>query len=481
MALHNSDRVSPEDSKKLKEYGKATVLYSDYDRDPRWTLGVPSAINILVLLPLVLAKLCSSKIISTTTGLYSSMVLWVLNLSGFIFIQNMISSYNMVTFFNSHYLILIAFQLSTLIILTFQVLISAWELRRQKAQWPVFKISNILTLNTVFLITRIALGVVMINVFRYSSMWNGATDPKYEMLLSYNWYNPRIKLPEYLVYPVLVALTYNVVVSIENVLSHLLGHLHKNMMSFTASVATLFYGGVIFGTSPIYLGMVFAVSPSPETMNFAVGLMFLCLIHAILSVAKPSLMNGYFPLDALLSNSQLHPSLVYSADDIKTRVAALRNKFRGSDTLLYNTIATVLSGLAVILAICNEVWWWAGMVMVCGNVAILNRLLPALIVETMFQKGENTPILKELMHIVLECVLLLIGVIGSFSWFYGAMAAAIIINILLILSQIYRFCKLRAMQASVRSLNTDLANQPKSGLLVDNLEPGDEEEATKVH
>ncbi|XP_064108282.1 uncharacterized protein LOC135216742 [Macrobrachium nipponense] len=115
------DRVSPEDSKKLKEYGKVTVLYSDYDRDPRWTLGVPSAINILVLLPLVLAKLCSSKIISTTTGLYSSMVLWVLNLSGFIFIQNMISSYNMVTFFNSHYLILIAFQLSTLIILTFQV------------------------------------------------------------------------------------------------------------------------------------------------------------------------------------------------------------------------------------------------------------------------------------------------------------------------------------------------------------------------
>lgn len=476
------DRLSPEDSKKLEEYGKATILYSDYDRDLRWTLGVPSAINILVLLPLVLAKLCSRKISSTTMGLYSNMVLWAINLSGFIFTQDMISSYSMVKGFNSHYLILISLQLSMLMIITFQVLISAWELHRQKAQWPVVNFSNIFTLSTVFLTARIALGVVMMDAFRYSSIWNGANDPKYDMLLRNSWNSPRIKFPEYLVYPVLVAVTYNVVVATENMLSHLLGHLHRNMMSFTASVSTLFYGGVIFTTSPVYLGMVLSVSPSAETMNFAVGLMFLCLIHAILSVAKPSLMNGYIPLGALLSNSQLHPSLVYRADDIKTKAVALGNKLKGSDTLFYNTIITVLSGLAVILAICHEVWWWAGMTMVCGNVAILNRLIPELILETMLQKGEATPILKELMHVIMECVLLCIGVIGSFSWFYGAMAAAIIINILLIVTQIYRMCKHKAVQSSIRSLNTEPANQSASELLVDNLESGEEEEqATKVH
>lgn len=478
---YDRDRVTV--PKEIQKYSEATRLFSDHSRYAGVFLIVPCGVCAIIAASLILGGLCSRKIFSTTIGLYSSLALWIITLASLIIFQNTMASILLPEDLWAAFPIVCGIQAALLVTITIQILLAYWELRQQKIGWPVFHLSHLFTLNTVMLVTRITVGVFALSVLISSDFWFGLPEfEKYRRYYSYSYdfYVPRIKWPDYYAYPTVIALLYNIIVSSEALLSHGCGYLHTKMLCLSTLMSTIFYGGIVVVTSPVFTRRQFNSSVNAEVMNWSIGAMLLCLFQAVFCIAKPKAMNTppAFIL-AMANHLGLTAPTTIKTEGLKNSVAVLRSKFKGSDTLLYNTVLLVLNILAIILQCVNFDFNFSGTVMICGNIAMVNRILPSLIMEALMHKVESVPVFKMLVHFLIECVMLIIGICSYRSWYYGERSVASFVNILVVILQFYKLVTNPAIKASAITLATQESGGTEASRLIS--QPEDDESDHSTH
>lgn len=443
---YDRDRVTV--PKEIQKYSEATRLFSDHSRYAGVLLIVPSGVCAIIAASLILGGLCSRKIFSTTIGLYSSLALWIITLASLIIFQNTMAS------------ILLPEDL-----------------------WAAFPIVCGIQAALLVTITTQTVGVFALSVLISSDFWFGLREfEKYRRYYSYSYdfYVPRIKWPDYYAYPTVIALLYNIIVSSEALLSHGCGYLHTKMLCLSTLMSTIFYGGIVVVTSPVFTRRQFNSSVNAEVMNWSIGAMLLCLFQAVFCIAKPKAMNTppAFIL-AMANHLGLTAPTTIKTEGLKNSVAVLRSKFKGSDTLLYNTVLLVLNILAIILQCVNFDFNFSGTVMICGNIAMVNRILPSLIMEALMHKVESVPVFKMLVHFLIECVMLIIGICSYRSWYYGERSVASFVNILVVILQFYKLVTNPAIKASAITLATQESGGTEASRLIS--QPEDDESDHSTH
>ena len=101
-------------------------------------------------------------------------------------------------------------------------------------------------------------------------------------------------------------------------------------MSFTTVVSFFLYGILVAILSPKLVRAISFPRIYGEHMNWAIAMMVLYFVHYVVFVAKPAVMNSS-PNFTALSH----------AGGLQAKAGALRSKFKGSDTMLLNSISMV--------------------------------------------------------------------------------------------------------------------------------------------
>ncbi|KAK7066209.1 hypothetical protein SK128_010893 [Halocaridina rubra] len=471
------NRNDNSENKAFNNFASASRRYASYDLDVRIFLVLPCGTSALISALMVLSGLCSRKNFSGTTSLYSSLSMWILTLVYMIIYQSALQVFHGHDtdhhFWKAFYWIT-GIHTLMLIILTVQIILGIMELRRQQVKWPVLHFSHILTLNTIFLVTRITLSAYTLGSFLEWRGWYGLTDPEYRDSHEHmsHWDLPRSRCPEYIVFPAYVGILFGITTGLEGLLSNLFGYIHTRMMWIYGLLSMLFYIFIIVVSSPAFMLKMFNVPYATELMFWALGTMLTCLVHTILCIAKPPLMStppfvletGLMTFSTLMSES--------SNERLMNGVSAFRNKLKCSDTLLCNIIVLILNGLAIVLNAIDFRWYWGMTVMLCGNIAMTNRVLPLVVEEVLTQKKETNLAFKDLLYFLVESILLMTGLFGSLGWFYDETAAVIIINACLVILQFYRLVRNRSLKLAFTNLVKTGAEGPTNTRLMSDPEDG---------
>lgn len=431
------------------------VRYGDYEEngettytnDPRLYLLVPTGVSCMIAGVLIMAGMCSRKIFTTTVALYSSLGLWILNLLIVIMYQS-VPIWHATSHDASALLWVLGFQIGILILLAIQVIIAMWELRRQKANWPVINFSNIFTLSTVLVVTKMVLSVYTANNFYYS-----------QMMWSLMRIHPdqQLNVPASFVFPCAVGCAYGLIVSFEGVASHFFGQMHNRMMACTTLISAICYGVLGVFASPAFISVVVGIPRlDTDVLIFASIMSALNFIHALTCMVFPSALTTppkhlRVIVDNLQSiilsspdpdmNQMPRETIFSSRNQVTNAVVSLRNKLSASDTLIINTFSTVVSLLAIIL-ICSDMYGprsadWSSILMLAGDVAIFSRTMPLSLTELVNKTLTPIPFLQQTVSYILENSLLFPGAIGVFCKGYPSChVAAGVFNIMFVFFQV---------------------------------------------
>ncbi|XP_069172051.1 uncharacterized protein [Procambarus clarkii] len=433
---------SIEQTKEYREYVMATKRYADCAQNPRMYIMVPCSVAVMIAAGLVVSGICSRKTFTTTTGLYSSLGLWIVILLIAVLYQSV--DWKPDSDFYSTLKWVIGLQVGLLLLLVLQIALAIWELRRQnKTRWPCINITHLFTVEMILLVTRLTLGIFIITFFNYSRIISGFWEGDM-------WDSPRVRYPEYYALPCIIAALYGVIVSGEGIGSLLLGKVHNRLMTFTTFMSAICYAALAVLASPVFVRVVIGPYRMPQDeMILAIASSIMSFLHTIACLAFPigvrtpphfirtiaEIMSKEFSMNEF----NIKEVLSSSSAAMSSAALTLRSKFRRCNTLHCNIISSALSVLAIILLGIGSGGYggtlWPGILMLCGDVALFLRSLPEALSELVYHHYNETNLLK-IMHLSLENTILFIGSIGAFSNGWPATQVVCgVINIVIVIVQ----------------------------------------------
>ncbi|XP_069172056.1 uncharacterized protein [Procambarus clarkii] len=432
---------SIEQTKEYKEYVTATKRYASCIRNPRMYIMVPCSVAVMIATGLVVSGICSRKTFTTTTGLYSSLGLWIVILLIAVLYQAV--DWKPDSDFYSTLKWVIGLQVGLLLLLVLQIALAMWELRRQnKTRWPCINITHLFTVEMILLVTRLTLGISIITCFTHSQIISGFWEGDM-------WDSPRVRNPEYYALPCIIAALYGVIVSGEGIGSQLLGKVHNRLMTFTTFMSAICYAALAVLASPVFVRAVIGPYRMPlDEMILAIASSIVSFLHTIACLAfpigvrtPPHFIRTIAEIMSEFSMNEFNIKEVLSSSSAAMSSAALtlRSKFRRCNTLYCNIISSALSVLAIILLGIGSGGYggtlWPGILMLCGDVALFLRSLPEALSELVYHHYNETNLLK-IMHLSLENTILFIGSIGAFSNGWPATQVVCgVINIVIVIVQ----------------------------------------------
>lgn len=414
----------------LDKYMAATGKYARYNDDPRLYSIVPCGVSAIVAAGLVMAGICSRKTFATTVGLYSSLGLWIAVFVTLMTYQNSVLDASDLLVSTLPWVLM--FQVGLLLLLSLQVGLAMWELRRQKTGWPNIYLTHLFTFETYLLVARVTLAAFTLICLINSPMLDGLYDTS-EL-------NIYVRYPDYYVLPCVVASLYGLIVSSEGLMSTLLGAVHSKLMLGTTLISAICYMALAVVASPIFVrAYIGPYRMYSLVMIFSSLLSIVSFIHAIACLVFPSSIRTPPSLIKIIANKL--SSVVHSSKDFiiqealsltsfKDYSAALpeKSKFRLPRTLCLNVFSLVLSLVAIILICSSGFRNWSGIVMMCGDVAVFSRTMPVVLTHLLGYQTYELPGLVKSSQFFLEIHLLLIGSIGSFCnpWYELQLVSGIV-------------------------------------------------------
>lgn len=438
---NNDYRREKEVPEAYKEYIYANNFYARVSSDSRLYVVVPCAVCMVMAALVLVGGLWTRQFFSYTFSLYSSLSMWALTLTWAIIYQNVVA-------WNSRMNLdfvcwVLAFQIVLMLLLSVQILLCVWELRRQNAGWPTINVRNIFTVEAILVTARLTLTVFTFSVMAWSQMMRGydtEKDPRFESF----WGTPRERFPLAVIFVCLSAICFSAVATMETTLSMMFGKLHKNMTTVTCILSTLCCIAVAVLNSPVVLKVMSNTDRIyPETMYFTIGLSVVLFLHVVASLV--------FPI-----GSRSPPGIISKiCDFMGSFMSSLRNgsvdeqllnssllQRKGKGFLVVNMISAIFTTLSIIIA--GSVWdspmyrAWGTVLVLCSNSATLVRTLPAFVMEFMCKEPDNATLNQRLMAMSLESFGLLVGASAmcAESWGGGEIFVGVM-NLLFFVFQIY--------------------------------------------
>ncbi|KAG7168226.1 hypothetical protein Hamer_G016870, partial [Homarus americanus] len=285
---HTQDSISREEDQVYQQYVSDTYRHANYGLDPRLYLVLPCGACVVAAGVLAMAGIFSMAVFSTTASLHTSAVLWVLTLATTLVYNSLLSWWDVqldALLLTSSWVV--GIHTALLLVLSLQVLLATWELRRQRTGWPTFQLSNVFTLGALMLTTRLVLALYQAANFFQSWMMTGV----HEASDSESWYSPVFKYPELYVFLCSTACVYGATVAVQDTLSHFMGPVHSHLMGFTDVISAIFHGCVAVVASPLFVeAFVGSYLVSPVIMILAIVVCNVTFAQAIVCLVVPNVL-----------------------------------------------------------------------------------------------------------------------------------------------------------------------------------------------
>lgn len=426
-----------------KDYVDQTTIFAQLTIDARFYLAPLCLVCLVVGGFMLLVGLCSRRLFGSTCSLYSSLCLWILTLVMAIIYQNNQSWRPFPSFADTTVWVL-SYHLLLLLFLPLQMLLCVWELRRQQAKdWPTLNFRSIFTMEAVLLASRLTLTGFTFAVLLHSMMFRGfrgESDPRYED--SY-YETPRVRYPIQLALVCFSAACFNAVATMETALSMLLGKLHRFMTTLTCLLSGLCCVSIAVLCSPIFVRL--AIGPYtmyPGTMNWAIGLSLVTLLHWLARLILPSTLSTPPRILTLIMDRLAE---VTSLSDIVAMIQTqgnkgmvllpktMKNMKYGKHIKVASVIFSIIS-LAIIGVSAGDTptyKMWGHVMVLCANTVTILRTLPPLVTEYFHQEMEIIPVKQRLFGLAVETVALFVGgIVVCNTAFFGMGVFGGILNIL---------------------------------------------------
>ncbi|XP_047480854.1 uncharacterized protein LOC125033418 [Penaeus chinensis] len=439
-------------------YVQETEDYGTYLLVPSFYVMLPCGVGMLFAGVFVLVDLLSKDIVETTVGLYSSFGLlsMVVGFTGAYQhrseylpkgYENFILSYNWITAIHSLMLIL----------LILQIILSIRELCRQNVRWPTIHFSHFFTIGMVARAVLLIFATYLSIAF-FVSVLEGYRFGGYD--------DPVFRYPEYFFMPCAVACLYGVLVAFEAFTSQIFGHVHDKMMGISGLVMSAGYAvvGIIF--LPPITSDILSENISDPVLIFSWVCFSVSLIYAGLCLVVPRALNtppaiirylayGMSHMKCWGHSTEVRESEACNCKNIKIfrKIAALWENLKKSDSLRTNMILMILSFLCIVLISAEWTYNASCVIMLFSDIAIFYRAFPALVSEL---SSNVCPVVQPLQIIclyVLETMPLFVGLIYNyFTLHSGAILTANILNIIVIIFQLYKVQTYPEVKAEIRAM-----------------------------
>ncbi|XP_045137668.1 uncharacterized protein LOC123519976 [Portunus trituberculatus] len=450
----NDKKLAPDT---YKEYVYASRYFSRATSDARLYVVLPCATSVVVAALVLVAGLHSRQFFSSTFSLYSTLCLWILTLTWIIVYQNVIAWNSRMNLDSVCWIV--GFQTGIMLLLSAQIVLCMWELRRSRSGWPIINLRSLFTAEALFVTARLTLTVYTILSLVHSQVIRGFSVNR-ENQYDYFYNTPGIRYPLVLTLTCLSAACYSAVATLETTLSMLLGKLHTCMTGISTLLSALCCVTVAVITSPVIVKML--IQPGyidPDTMYLSIGLSVVTFLHVIACVGFSSasrspprivntILNSVGP--TLHSLGSLRISEQFWHRELPEKTERINFIFN-----LTSSIFTVFSIIIIVAAWDSPLYRaWGSVLVLCVNSAILVRTLPPVVMQLKFKQPENTPMNQKLMSLILETVPLLVGAIAMCAeLYYGLEIFAGVINILFSAFQVFIIIHLLKSKIAVIKLN----------------------------
>lgn len=418
-----------------KEYIYSSRHFARATSDARLYVVLPCAVSMLVAGLVLLAGLCSRRLFSSTFSLYSTLCLWILTLTWLIVYQNEVAWYSDLNLDSVYWIV--GFQTGLMLLLSAQIVLCVWELRRSRSGWPTINLHNLLTAEALFVTARLTLTAYVILFLADSQMIRGYSRKNEDHYDDFDNMSPAIRYPLVLTLICLSAACYSAVATLETALSMLLGKLHTCMTGISTLLSAVCCVTVAIITSPVIVRVV--IQPQyiyPKTMYFAIGLSVVTFLHVIACVVFPTALRSPPEIVDTILNSVV--SAINSLGSFRIREQLWHPELpekKERINFIFNLTSSIFTLISIIII--TSVWdspmyrAWASVLVLCVNSAILLRTLPPVVMQLKFKQAENTPMNQKLMSLILETVPLLVGAIAMCArLYYPGEIFAGVINIL---------------------------------------------------
>lgn len=445
--------------KTYRDYISATWNYARVTNDARLYMVLPCVVSMVVAALVLLPGLCSRKFFSSTYSLYSTLCLWILSLTWIIVYQNVVGSYSHMNMDSVGWIV--GFQTGLMLLLSAQIVLCVWELRRSRSGWPTINLRSLLTAEALFVAARITLTVFAIQSLADCQIIRGYSKENENDYGDYSR-NAGIRYPLPLTLACLSAACYSAVATMETGLSMLLGKLHTRMTGITTLLSALCCATVAVITSPVIVKTL--VQPAyiyPETMYLSISLSVVTFLHVITCVGFPAasrsspeivnkILNGVMPAIHSLGSFAMNGQLWQPT----------RSENKEKLDFGFNFASSVFTVFSIIIIAAG---WdspmyraWGSVVVLCANSAILTRTLPPAVMQLKFKQAETTPVYQKLMCMTLETIALLVGSIAMCArLYYGIEIFAGVINLLFVPFQIFIIVQLLRNKIDIRMLSEE--------------------------
>ncbi|XP_069945489.1 uncharacterized protein [Cherax quadricarinatus] len=436
---HDSSQERQLPTREFRAYIAATHRYANYTLDPRLYLVLPCGTALLAAGTIMLGGVFSRKLFSTTAGLHTSAVLWVL-----VLVIMILYNANAVNFYSENTLLasgwVVGVHASLLLLLSLQLVMTIWELRRQKTGWPTLVPGQIFTLGAMLIAGRMTLSVYFTLNFYNSWMIFGVQD--FSTNLDF-WPSSVLRFPEQYVLPCATACAYGGTVVIQDLFSHFMGPVNNVLRACTATVCALLYISIAVITSPLFVKIIIGSFVRPTLMVLAILTSILSVLQAILCFVIPDVLKET-PEVFRVMVSRLQSSARFASErGFRPSSITLANVEDAVDTgknivneditcnfflLLVQVQACVAAVLAVSGDWSNLYITWGTVVMLCGDAAVLTRILPSFLVQLAAFTRIKAARFLQVTCLLLECALLLVGSVATFCMdtSVGHTAAAVV-------------------------------------------------------
>ncbi|XP_045605439.2 uncharacterized protein [Procambarus clarkii] len=305
-----------------------------------------------------------------------------------------------------------------LVLLSLQVVVSMWELRRQKTGWPSLQLHQLFTQGALLLLARTTLVVYLTINFYKSWMLFGV--PDYKTNLGY-WSSSVVRYPEAYVLPCATACAYGASVVIQDIFSHLMGPLNNPLRACTAMICALLYIGLAVVSSPLFVKVVIgSYYVTPTLMILAILTSILTFLQAILCLTVPDILRETPEAFSVLARNISGEMSERRPKQTLSTLATVEDAASGTSTkkllgknLSEHFFLLVPASVAVLLTASGE--WnsirnsWGSVVMLCGDAVVLGQILPALVVEMLTSAHHKASLCLQACYLIVECTLLFIG------------------------------------------------------------------------
>ncbi|XP_045138128.1 uncharacterized protein LOC123520177 isoform X3 [Portunus trituberculatus] len=419
---------------------------------------LPCAVSVVVAALVLVAGLHSRQFFSSTFSLYSTLCLWILTLTWMIVYQNVIAWYSRMNLNSVSWIV--GFQTGMMLLLSAQIVLCVWELRRSRSSWPTINLRSLFTAEALFVTARLTLTAYTILFLADSQMIRGFSQNRENQYDDF-YETPGIRYPLVLTLTCFSAACYSAVATLETALSMLLGKLHTCMTGISTLLSALCCVAVAVITSPVIVKIL--IQPRyiyPETMYFSIGLSVVTFLHLIACVGfstasrSPQIVNKI--LNSVGPTLRSLGSLRISGQFWHLELPEKKERIN----LIFNLISSIFSVFSIIIIVAA---WdsplyraWGSVLVLCVNSAVLTRTLPPVVMQLKFKQPENTPMNQKLMSLILETVPLLVGAIAMCArLYYGLEIFAGVINILFSAFQVFIILHLLKSKTAVIKLNED--------------------------